>query len=116
MGGGTGVAADHMLRNAARLDLTEAQIAQLEKLSYDAKSKLIDLESDQDKARLEMRRQMQTDSDDLTAMKKQLNAMSQIRVNIQELKLKNWIDAKNVLTDDQKQKVKDQFPRFGMKL
>lgn len=115
-GHGAGVPADRMLRGATRLELADDQITQLEKLSYDTKSKLIDLESDLEKARLEMRRQMETDGDNLSAMKKHLDSMAKTRVNIQELKLKNWIDAKNVLTDEQKQKVKDQFPRFGMKL
>ena len=115
-GHGAGVPADRMLRGASRLELSDDQITQLEQLSYDTKSKLIDLESDQDKARLEMHRQMETDGDNLSAMKKHLDSMAKIRVNIQELKLKNWIDAKNVLTDEQKQKVKDQHPRFGMKL
>ena len=113
---GTRVPAERMLRGATKLELTEEQIAQLEKLSYDTKSKLIDLESQLDKARLEMHRQMETDSDDLAAMKKHLDSMAKIRVNIQELRLKNWVDAKNVLTDKQKQSVKDQFPRFGMRL
>ena len=63
-----------------------------------------------------MKRQMETDGDNLSAMKKHLDSMAKIRVNIQELKLKNWIDAKSVLTEEQKQKVKEQHPRFGMKL
>ena len=115
-GRGNGVPADRMLRGQTGLALTEAQVTELEKLSYDAKSKLIDLESSLEKARLEMRRQMDSDGDDLAAMKKQLDSMAKIKVDIQELKLKNWIDAKKVLTDDQKQKVKDKAPRFGAHL
>jgi Spy/CpxP family protein refolding chaperone len=115
-GGGTGVPADRMLRGATGLELSEAQVTQLEKLSYDTKSKLIDLESSLEKARLEMRRQMESDGDDLSAMKKQLDSMAKTKVDIQELKLKNWIDAKKVLTDEQKQKVKDHSPRFGAHL
>lgn len=115
-GGGTGVPADRMLRGATGLELTDDQVAQLEKLSYDTKSKLIDLESSLKKARLEMGRQMESDGDDLSAMKKQLDSMAKIKVDIQEMKLKNWIDAKNVLTDEQRQKVKDHSPRFGAHL
>jgi len=105
-----------MLRGATGLELTDDQVTQLEQLSYDTKSKLIDLESSLEKARLEMGRQMESDGDDLSAMKKQLDSMAKIKVDIQELKLKNWIDAKNVLTDEQKQKVKDKAPRFGAHL
>jgi len=115
-GRGAGVPADRMLRSATSLELTEAQVTQLEKLSYDTKSKLIDLESSLKKARLEMGRQMESDGDDLSAMKKQLDSMAKIKVDIQEMKLKNWIDAKNVLTDEQRQKVKDHSPRFGAHL
>jgi Spy/CpxP family protein refolding chaperone len=115
-GRGDGLAADRMLRGASRLELTDDQIAQLEKLSYDAKTKLIDLNSELEKSRLELRRQMETDGEDLSAMKKQMEANSQIRVNIQMLKLENWIDAKKVLTDDQKKLIKDRHPRMGMRL
>jgi Spy/CpxP family protein refolding chaperone len=110
------VPADRLLRGANGLELTDDQVTQIEQLSYDTKSKLIDLESSLEKARLEMKRQMESDGDDLSAMKKQLDSMAKIKVDIQELKLKNWIDAKKVLTDAQKQKVKDQFPRFGAHL
>jgi Spy/CpxP family protein refolding chaperone len=115
-GRGGGVPADRMLRSTERLELTDEQVAQLKKLSYDAKSKLIDLESSLEKAQLEMKQQMDSDGDDLAAMKKQLNAMAKIKVDIQELRLKNWIDAKNVLNEDQKQKVKSRGPRFGSRL
>lgn len=110
---GDRVPADRMLGNASDLDLTDEQVAQLEKLSYDAKSKLIDLNSSLEKARLEMKKEMESGSDNLSAMKKNLESMSQIKVDIQALKLGNWIEAKKVLTDEQKAKVKDRHPRFG---
>ena len=108
-----GVPADRMLRGASRLELSDGQIAQLEKLSYDSKSKLIDLNASLEKARLEMRKVIESNSDDMSAMKKNLETMSKIKVEIQALKLENWIAAKKVLTDEQKQKIKDQYPRFG---
>jgi len=111
-----GMPAEGILRSASKLELTDDQIAQLEKLSYDAKSKLIDLESDLDKAQLEMKRQMETDGDDISAMKKQLESAAKIKVNIQTLKLENWIAAKNVLTEDQKKLVREHHPRLGTKL
>jgi Spy/CpxP family protein refolding chaperone len=115
-GRGVGMASDRMLRQAARLELTDEQTAQLEKLTYDTKSKLIDLEADMDKARLEMRRQMDSDTDDVAAMKKQLDSVAKIRVNIQTLKLQNWIDAKKVLSDEQKKLMGRNAPRFRMGL
>jgi len=116
-GGGFGmsdrVPADQMLRSGSDLDLTDEQVSQLEKLSYDAKLKLIDLNSSLEKARLEMEKEMESGNDNLSAMKKNLESMSKIKVDIQELKLGNWFEAKKVLTEDQKAKVKDRHPRFG---
>lgn len=115
-GRGAGLAADRMLRHASGLELTESQITQLETLSYETKTQLIDLESSLDKARLEMKRQMETDAEDLSAMKKRLDSMAKIKVDIQELKLKNWIDARKVLTDEQKNQVKERYPRLRANL
>jgi Spy/CpxP family protein refolding chaperone len=116
-GGGFGMSdrlpADRMLRGASGLDLTDEQTAQLEKLSYDAKLKLIDLNSSLEKARLEMKKEMESGNDNLSALKKNLESMSKIKVDIQELKLGNWFEAKKVLTDEQKAKVKDRHPGFG---
>jgi Spy/CpxP family protein refolding chaperone len=107
------VPADQMLRGASGLELTDEQVARLEVLSYNAKSKLIDLNSSLEKARLEMKREMKSGNDDLSAMKKNIESMSKIKVDIKELKLENWIEAKNVLTEEQKAQVKDRHPRFG---
>jgi Spy/CpxP family protein refolding chaperone len=113
---GTGLAAERMLKGATKLELTDEQIGKLEKLAYDARLKLIDLESDLSKARLEMRRQMETDSDDLTVIKKHLDTLAQKRVSVQELKLKNWIDAKKILNEEQKTSIRKWYPRLGMRL
>ena len=105
-----------MLRRATQLELSDVQIAQMEKLTYDAKSKMIDLNSDFEKARLEMQKQMDTDSDDLSAMKKHLDSVAKKRVSIQELKLQNWFDSKNVLTEEQKKLIGKKQLRMGMRL
>ena len=111
-----GLPSQMMLRRTTRLELSDAQIAQLEKLTYDAKSKMIDLNSDFEKARLEMQQQMDTDSDDLSAMKKHLDSVAKKRVSIQELKLQNWIESKNVLTEEQKKQIGKKQLRMGMRL
>jgi Spy/CpxP family protein refolding chaperone len=111
-GAGRGLASDRLIKRATRLELTDAQVVQLEKLAYDTMSQLIDLNSDLEKAQLEMRRQMETDGDDLPALKKHLDTLAKKHVSIQELKLKNWIDSKKVLTEEQKQKIGDRFPRM----
>jgi Spy/CpxP family protein refolding chaperone len=112
---GAGLLSQALLRSK-RLELSDEQIGRLEKLTYDAKSKMIDLNSDLDKARLEMRREFDADSDDLSAMKKQLDAVAKKRVNIQELKLQNWLDSKNVLTEEQRKVLGKKQLRMGMGL
>lgn len=112
---GAGLAAERMLKGAAKLELTDEQAKQLEQLAYDARAKLIDLESELSKARLEMRRQIETDSDDLAALKKHLDSLAKKRVSIQELKLENWIEAKKILTEEQKTLIRKSHPRMGMR-
>jgi Spy/CpxP family protein refolding chaperone len=111
---GAGLAAIGMLRQAKRLELSDDQIKQLEKLAYDAKSQMIDLQSNLEKAQLEMHYQMDSDTDDLSAMKKHLDSIAKKRVSIQELKLQNWIDSKNVLTEEQKKLIGKKRLRMGM--
>jgi len=110
------IAAERMLRHAEDLKLTDAQTESLERLAYDTKAQLIDLNASLQKARLEFRRQREADSDDIAAMKKQLNTLAAKRVDIQELKLKHWVDAKKVLTEEQKKLLKENFPRMPIDL
>jgi Spy/CpxP family protein refolding chaperone len=112
-GRGKGLPADRFLRGATHLELTEDQVADLEKLSYDTRLQLIDLESDLEKAQLEMKRLMQDGSDDISAVKKQLRSLSEKKLGIQEIKLENLFEAKKILTDDQKQKIRATHPRMG---
>ncbi len=115
-GRGGAIAAERMLRHAKELKLTDAQIKSLERVAYDTKTQLIDLDAALQKARLEFRRQREADSDDIAAMKKQLNTLAARRVDIQELKLKHWVDAKKVLTGEQKKMLKENFPRMPIDL
>jgi Spy/CpxP family protein refolding chaperone len=102
-----------LLRHVSDLKLTDEQIEALESLAYDAQKQLIDLRADLEKERLAMRKQLRSDSDDLTAMKRHLNAAAKKRTDIQVLKLTNLIESKEVLSDDQKKIIKERFPRMG---
>jgi Spy/CpxP family protein refolding chaperone len=113
---GGAIAAERILRHAKQLKLTGAQIESLERLSYDAKAQLIDRRAALEKARLELRQQMETDSDDIAAARKQMNALAARRVDIQELRLKHWVEVKKVLTDEQKKMLKENFPRMPVDL
>jgi hypothetical protein len=108
-----GVAAERILRHASDLDLSEAQISQLEELALDTRKQLIDLRADVQKAQLELQEWMRTDSENLTEMKQLLNTLAKRRADIQELKLMNWISVKKILTEDQKEKIRERAPRLG---
>jgi Spy/CpxP family protein refolding chaperone len=108
------VPAERILKHGTRLNLTEEQVTKLEELAHDAKARLIDLRADMAKERLELQRLRQSDSEDIAQFKKHFNAMSKLRVEVQEIRLMNRIEAKKVLTDEQKRLLKEKSPRRGM--
>lgn len=110
---GRGVAAARILRHAGELDLSEQQISQLEEIALDVRKQLVDLHAFIEKERLDLEELMRSDSDDITAIKKRLNTLAQKRVDVQELKLRNWIEVKKILTEDQKKLIAEKHPRLG---
>jgi Spy/CpxP family protein refolding chaperone len=104
---------DRILRGTERLELTDSQVKDLEKLSYDTRLKMIDMKSDLEKSQLEMKRLMQDGSDNMAAIKQQLSKLSGKKLAIQELRLENWFAARKLLTDDQKEKIRATHPRMG---
>jgi Spy/CpxP family protein refolding chaperone len=95
--------AERLTRHADDLELTEEQLDSLEKSAYATRQKLIDLEADLEKARLEMRRLKEQKTENMSDLKKQLRLVSDKKLAIQELRLENWIDSRKILTEDQKQ-------------
>jgi Spy/CpxP family protein refolding chaperone len=112
-GHGNGVAAERMLRHAPELKLTDDQIGKLEMLAYETKKRMIDLHADVERERLEIKKQMQSGSDDLTQIKRHLSAISKSRLAMQEAKIENLFAARKLLTDEQKEMVKKNHPRMG---
>lgn len=106
--------AERFLRHAAQLDLTDEQVSKLEKLAYDAKTQLIDLRAEMSKARVELQRLRRSNSEDVSQFKKHFNTMATLRVKIQEARLINRIEAKKILTDEQKQMLEEKYSRRGM--
>lgn len=102
-----------ILRHSEELDISEQQAAQLEELALDARKQMVDLRAAIEKGKLEIEEQMRSDSDDITTIKKHLNSLAEKRVDVQELKLRNWIAVKKILTDDQKEMIRKQHPRMG---
>jgi len=115
-GFGGGIAAVMTLRHAADLNLTEDQMERLETLAYETKKTLIDLHSEIEKEQLEIQNIFRSGSDDLTLIKRHLNAVAKARVDIQEARTVNFFESRKILTADQKKLVKQRYPRLGMML
>ena len=113
MGHGDGVAADRMLKHATELKLTDDQIGKLEMLSYEVKKQMIGLHADIEREQLEVKKQMQSGSDDPTQIKRHLSAISKARLGIQEAKIDNLFKSRKILTNEQKAMVKENHPRLG---
>ena len=109
-GKGKGLAAAKFLRHAELIELTDGQVSKLEKLVYTTKKQLIDLRADVAKERLEIRRLRQTNSDDLASYRKHLNVIAKIRVDIEEARISNWIEARKILTSEQKELMEKRQP------
>jgi len=116
MGRRGGLAADRILRHATALELTDAQVEKLEALAYEARKQTIDLRAKMETERLELRHELESGKDDLAALKRRLAAMEKTRTSLHELRLTNWIESKKVLSDAQKQTIKEKFPRLGSML
>jgi len=108
-----GVPAERMLRHAKDLKLTDEQIETLEQLSYTTKKALVDLHAEIEKEQLEIQNLFRSGSDDLAAVKLHLTAVSKARTGIQEARIENFFEAREVLTEKQKKTMKDAYPRLG---
>lgn len=117
MGGqGMGNPAMRLSRHAEELNLSKDQAAKLDELADAMHLKVIDLRAAIEKERLELNRLIQSDSNDLAEIKRHLNAIAQSRADIQEARISNMINTRNILTDEQKKQLKEQFPRMGCML
>ena len=101
-----GLAADRMLRHSEALELTEEQVTRLKTLSYETKKDLIDLKADLAKQKLELKKLIDSETDDLTRLRRQIEAMAKKKAELHVAKLANRIEARKVLTDDQRAKTK----------
>jgi Spy/CpxP family protein refolding chaperone len=108
--------AERFTIHADDLELTEEQLDLLEKSAYDTRQKLIDLEADLEKAQLEMRRLKEQGTENASDLKKQLRLVSDKKLAIQELRLENWIDSRNILTEDQKLKLDSYRSKKGPRI
>jgi Spy/CpxP family protein refolding chaperone len=107
------LASENVLRHAEVLKLTDDQVARLENLAYDAKVKIIDLHAAREKEQLELSKLFRSGSEDMGAIRSHLDAMAKNHVDMQELKISNWFETKKILTNKQKEKIKEALPWMG---
>lgn len=88
-------------RAASKLNLTDAQQEQFQKISFDVQKKQIELKAKVETARLELRRLMAFDNLDKTAIEKKMNEVSSAQTALQMNRINGWIEKNKVLTPEQ---------------
>lgn len=83
------------------LKLTDAQQEQFEKISFDTQKKEIELKAKLETARLELRRLMDADQLDRSAIEKKMNEIADVQVSMKMNKLNGWADKNKALTPEQ---------------
>lgn len=107
-----GIAADRLLRQSRKLGLSNDQIARLKDLAYETRKKMIDLRAGLQKEQLELRHLMQSGTEDMRRIRRQLDLVATKRADVQEARIAHWIASKNVLNKDQRELIKQGHPRL----
>lgn len=89
------------IRSEQKLNLTDAQQEQFQKISFDTKKKQIDLRAKLETAKLELRRLMVADDVDKSAIEKKLNDVASARTALKMNRINGWIEKNKVLTPEQ---------------
>lgn len=90
-----------ILNHAEELKLTDAQVAALKKLYDGAEEKMIDRRARLEKAELKLRSLLEQKEIDLKAVRGQLEAAAQERVEMQMSQIENMAAVKKILTEEQ---------------
>lgn len=83
------------------LKLTDAQKEQFEKISYDTEKKQIELRSKMESAQLDLRRLMDADSPDKSAIEKKFNEIAAAQTAMKMNHFNGWYEKNKVLTPEQ---------------
>ena len=94
------------LMQCQELNLTDAQKDQMEQLSYDHQSRMIDLKAQVEKAQLDKRHAMNTDSPDKARVLSATREVSRIRGQIAEERVNNRFAMRDILTAEQLETLK----------
>jgi len=116
MGGGMFLGPERMLlmdgggRFADKLDLTGTQRDKLRDIGGDLERKEIRLRADLETAGLDLRDLMRSDSPSASAVDSKIETLTQLRGDMMKANARAVLDARKVLTSDQRKKLEDLKP------
>jgi len=91
---------------AQRIGLTDDQVQQLDKISYQSQLKMIDLRATVEKERLMLGHELQADHPSEDAVLGQVDKVSQARAAVERSRVQTMLSTRNVLTPEQWKKLK----------
>ena len=106
-GMGAGMGVQMLLRNADDLGLTDDQVARLEKMRTDHQMERVDREAALEKAQIKMRNLMFDEDASESAVLAGIDDVSRLEADIKKMHYSHFNAVRNVLTDDQKTKLKE---------
>lgn len=98
---------------AQRIGLSEQQVQQLEKIHQDGQLKMIDLRANLQKQQVLLRPTLQAYHPNETQVLAQLDKVSQARAAVMKAHIETMLSSRNVLTEEQWNKLQDWRMRFG---
>lgn len=98
-----------------KLNLTDTQKDQFEKISFDAKKKQIEIRAKLETARLELRRLIGADAFDKSAVEKKLTEIAGLEVQMKMNHFNAWSEKNKALTPEQQKIFKNTLKQHGAK-
>ena len=97
---------DMLGRLADRLDLSEEQRDEIKDVLTTHQKYMIQQKADRELAEVELRELVQSDDPDLDAIEEQIKEIANLEAGMRYSQIKAMVDARSVLTDDQKEELK----------
>lgn len=98
---------DALMRLADKLELSEGQRNEIKDMFTTHRKDMIRRNADLELAQVELQELMSQDKPDLGAIKEKINHIAALEAEVKFSQVKLQIEAKNVLTEDQQEKLKD---------
>jgi|GEM_PF-2813151 len=97
---------------AGKLELTEDQKNSFEQLKGESQERMIDLEARMKKARLKFGQQMKKDDVNEGEVMQLIEEMGAVQTEMKKISVSNLIEAKNILTPEQREKARDLIGKW----